>query len=124
MARFFAPTKKLRRLSVLLAIEQNPNVSQHVVGKLTNLSSAMVNNYIKQMQRENLITMAGESNRTQTYHLTPAGRKELSELVNLYSDELAALYSCTQSAFTGSKRHKAQACTALGEEENEHGTGD
>ncbi|MCX8044995.1 MAG: MarR family winged helix-turn-helix transcriptional regulator [Desulfobacterota bacterium] len=90
-AEFFAPTKKLRRLSILMVIEHNPNVSQHAIGRLTSLSSAMVNQYIRDLQQERLISVEGDNNRTQTYHLTTAGRKELKSLRALYAAELTAL---------------------------------
>ncbi len=90
-AEFLAPTKKMRRLSVLLAIEHNSSISQHTIGTLTCMSSAMVNHYIKQLQREQLITVQGENNRTQTYHLTANGKREMRTLLKQYAAELATL---------------------------------
>lgn len=113
-AEFLAPTKKLRRLSVLLAIEHNPSISQHAIGKLTCLSSAMVNNYVKELQRDNLVSIRGDSNRTQSYHLTPDGKRELKALLALYSAELSLLY--------GGSRRTAQSGDTCAEEES-HGFG-
>lgn len=96
-SKFLAPTKKLRRLLVLMAIESNANISQHAIGKRARLSSAMVNNYMKELQKEKLITMSGDNNRTQTYHLTEAGKQELMELLGLYSVELVEIYGNARS---------------------------
>lgn len=95
-SEFLAPTKKLRRLSVLLTIENNSSMSQHAIGKLACLSSAMVNNYIKELQRDGLIIIAGNNNRTQTYHLTDSGKKEFRELLHSYSEELVNIYGNAQ----------------------------
>jgi DNA-binding MarR family transcriptional regulator len=91
-SEFLAPTKKLRRLSVLFAIDRHAGISQHRIAKIASLSSDMVNNYMKELQREELIAFAGENNRTQSYHLTARGRQELTELLNLYSAEIAEIY--------------------------------
>ena len=122
-AEFLAPTKKLRRLSVLLAIEHNPSISQHAIGKMTCLSSAMVNNYVKQLQREKLITMSGESNRTQTYHLTESGKSELSELLGLYAAELNALNSTARSKQPDAKKPNLTLANGRSQGEKAHGSG-
>lgn len=72
-------------------------MSQHAIGKRACLSSAMVNNYMKELQKEKLITMSGDNNRTQTYHLTDAGKQELMELLGLYSAELVEIYGTARS---------------------------
>ena len=93
---FLTPTKAFRRLSVLLAIHDSPNRSQHDMARITHLSSSMVNNYIKAFQREGSISVSGESNRTQRYHLTPAGRNELISSLLAYSADLVQLYGTTK----------------------------
>jgi DNA-binding MarR family transcriptional regulator len=95
-SQFLNPTKKFRRLSVLLAIQGNPRVSQHQIGRITHLSSSMVNNYIKDFQKEALIKVSGRTNRTQSYHLTEAGREELFSLLLAYSAEIIQLYGSTK----------------------------
>ena len=47
---FLTPTKKYRRLSILLTILDSSAVSQHKMAKMTHLSSSMVNNYIKELE--------------------------------------------------------------------------
>ena len=91
-AEFLAPTKKLRRLSILLAIHNISEISQHEIGRITHLSSSMVNNYIKELRKDGSISVAGNTNRTQRYHLTTKGRDELLALLLSYSAEVIRLY--------------------------------
>ena len=92
-SKFITPTTFSRRLSVLLSIQNEPQVSQHKIAKCTQLSSSMVNNYIKRLRHEGIISVQGDTNRTQSYHLTPQGRNELRESLLLYSAEIVQLYS-------------------------------
>jgi len=91
-AEFLAPTKKLRRLSILLSIHNISEISQHEIGRMTHLSSSMVNNYIKEFRKGGSISVAGNTNRTQRYHLTAKGRDELLSLLLSYSAEIIRLY--------------------------------
>jgi DNA-binding MarR family transcriptional regulator len=93
---FHTPAIKLRRLSVLLAIQDSPQLSQHKIAQLTDLSSSMVNNYMKRLQKEGLVKVTGKTNRTQGDHLTPDGQKELLSLFLDYSAEIVRLYSATK----------------------------
>ena len=56
----------------------------------------MVNNYIKCFKQEDLITVAGKTNRTQSYHLTPSGQKTLRELLLRYSTDIVQLYGAVK----------------------------
>jgi hypothetical protein len=53
----------------------------------------MVNNYIKSLREEGLITVEGDTNRSQSYHLTGEGHNELRESLLSYSAEIVQLYS-------------------------------
>jgi DNA-binding MarR family transcriptional regulator len=95
-SRFLTPTKELRRLSILLAIQGDTEVSQHKIAQVAHLSSSMVNIYIKELQQENLITITGHTNRTQRYHLTSSGQSELMNLLLSYSAEIIQIYGATK----------------------------
>jgi predicted transcriptional regulator len=95
-SNYLNPTKSSRRLSVLMSIRNEPNASQHKIAKCANLSSSMVNNYIKCLKEEGFITVAGETNRTQSYHLTMDGQNELRESLLAYSSEIVQLYSAVK----------------------------
>jgi DNA-binding MarR family transcriptional regulator len=91
--QFLLPSKRFRRLSVLLAIHDSCRTSQHKIARLTHLSSSMVNNYIKELQDRGLITVKGNTNRTVRYHLTSSGRDILTSSLLSYSSEIIRLYS-------------------------------
>jgi hypothetical protein len=95
-ASFLSPNKKYRRLSVLMAIHDAPENSQHKIGRITHLSSSMVNNYIKEFQAEALIKISGRTNRTQRYHLTAEGHNALMSLLIAYSSEIVQLYGAAK----------------------------
>jgi len=79
-------------LSILLSIHNTSEISQHEIGRITHLSSSMVNNYIKELRKGGSISVAGNTNRTQRYHLTAKGQDELLSLLLAYSAEIIRLY--------------------------------
>jgi predicted transcriptional regulator len=91
-SNFLSPTKFVRRLSILHVIHDQPDVSQHTIGRMTHLSSSMVNNYIKWLRDEGLIRVEGATNRTQSYHLTSAGNRMLRDSLLSYSAEIVQMY--------------------------------
>ena len=99
-SKFINPTKHSRRLSVLLSIHKEPHTSQHKIAKNTDLSSSMVNNYIKCLQEEGTITVHGKTNRSKSYHLTSCGRNELRDSLLAYSSEIVQLYGAVKREIT------------------------
>lgn len=95
-SKYLTPTKKFRRLSVMLAIHNTPKISQHKIGQITHLSSSMVNNYIKKLQQKGDITVNGKTNRTLSYHLTSSGHNQLTSMLLEYSAEIIQLYATTK----------------------------
>ena len=90
---FFSPTRESRLLSVLFSIFENPDASQHKIAGATSLSSSMVNNYIKLLEREGLIFIEGDTNRTKQYKLSGAGLGMLRRSLLEYSAEIVRLYT-------------------------------
>ena len=97
-SKFLTPSKELRRLSILAAICNDSKISQHKIGTAANLSSSMVNNYIKEFLANELITVSGETNRSQQYHLTTKGREELKAFLDSYSAEINGIYENAQES--------------------------
>lgn len=95
-SKYLLPTKEFRCLSVLFAINESPDNSQSDIGEKTNLSSSMVNNYIKTFKLEELVTVTGSTNRTQNYFLTEKGREVLTRSLLGYSSEIVQLYSAVK----------------------------
>ena len=90
--KFLSPTKQFRRLSVLFSIHARPDASQHKIALKTHLSSSMVNNYIKWLRHEGMITVLGSTNRNRQYYLSESGRVMLRNAVLDYSAEIVRLY--------------------------------
>ena len=84
-------------LSVLFSVHGAPDASQHKIAANTNLSSSMVNNYIKWLRQEGFITVMGKTNRTQQYHLSDAGRVMLRKSLMDYSAEIVRLYGSVKN---------------------------
>ena len=97
-SKFLTPSKELRRLSILSAICNDSKISQHKIGTASNLSSSMVNNYIKEFLANELITVSGNTNRSQQYHLTDKGREELKAFLDSYSAEINGIYENAQES--------------------------
>jgi len=97
-SKFLTPSKELRRLSILSAICNDSKISQHKIGAATNLSSSMVNNYIKEFLANELITVSGKTNRSQQYFLTDKGREELKAFLDSYSAEINGIYENAQES--------------------------
>lgn len=95
--RFLSPTKQSRLLSVLYSIYEEPEASQHRIAAKTNLSSSMVNNYIKWLKQEGLIFVIGKTNRTHQYHLTEDGHVMLRQFLLDYSAEIVQLYGTAKN---------------------------
>ena len=95
--KFLNPTKRSRLLSILFSIYDEPNTSQHKIAAKTNLSSSMVNNYVKWLKQEGFITVVGDTNRTQQYHLSESGRIMLRQSLLDYSAEIVRLYGSVKN---------------------------
>ena len=56
----------------------------------------MVNNYIKLFKREGVVKILGNTNRTQSYHLTGEGGKSLRQSLLAYSAEIVQMYGAVK----------------------------
>ena len=57
----------------------------------------MVNNYVKWLKEEGFITVLGDTNRTQQYHLSESGRIMLRQSLLDYSAEIVRLYGSVKN---------------------------
>ncbi len=88
-------------MSVLMAVHDVPKISQKKIGKMTHLSSSMVNNYINSLKNESLIHVEGTTNRTQSYHLTTKGQTVLRNSLLSCSAEIVQLYAAVKREIAG-----------------------
>ncbi len=96
-SQFLLPTKAFRRLTILLTIHYSSSISQHKIAKETGLSSSMVNSYIKELTRAELIKISNRNNRDCNYQLTQQGKDELTSLLMEYSAEIVQFYAQTKN---------------------------
>lgn len=91
-SQFLSPTRSFRQLSILLTIHNASETSQNKIAEVTCLSSSMVNNYIKELIKDEKITVAGSTNRTMRYYLTASGYQDLTDSLLRYSAEIVQIY--------------------------------
>jgi DNA-binding MarR family transcriptional regulator len=103
--QFFKHSPLFNRLLILTAFERNPRISQSTLAKEAGLTSSMVNNYIRELSHEKLITVQGNTNRTISYKLTGKGLKEKMSLLISYILETTGLYQNAKREFTQRLKH-------------------
>ena len=69
-----------KEMMVLKAVEEDPSISQHKIGKRLNVTGAAINLIMKKLVRRGYVELRGANLRRISYLLTPAGMKRLEEL--------------------------------------------
>ena len=96
---FFKHSPLFKRLLILAAIEKDPHISQNNLAEEVGLTSSMINNYIRELSNEELISIQGKTNRTMSYNLTLTGLKEKMSLLIEYTLETTGLYQDAKQEF-------------------------
>lgn len=96
---FVRPNRRLRELKLLEAIEADPDSSQRALGRETELTAAMVNQYILELAAENHVQVEGETNRSLRYRLTDSGRRRREELRREYLEELSIMHTVIRDEY-------------------------
>ncbi len=91
--KFLKPTKDTRIISILENLHFNPEISQYELGKRSCLSSAMVNNYLKELEKERLIELIPVDGKRFRYNLTEKGDKTRRSMLGQYMAEIVQVYS-------------------------------
>ncbi len=97
--KFFKHSPLFKRLLILSAVEKNPRISQNNLANEVGLTSSMINNYIRELSKEELISIKGETNRSMSYNLTPQGTREKMTLLITYTLETTGLYQDAKQEF-------------------------
>ena len=100
-SKFLMPTTKYRNMSVLMAVHDFPEISQEKIAGITHLSSSMVNNYVKNLKREGLLRVTGDTNRTQRYYVTARGQSLLTTSLLSYSAEIVQMFGAAKREIAG-----------------------
>lgn len=90
---YLKPSKSTRVLAILEALTRDSSLSQYELGKRLNLSGAMVNQYLKQLQEDGLVEFMPVNGKSYRYTLTEAGRRSRREMFSDYSSETVRLYT-------------------------------
>jgi DNA-binding MarR family transcriptional regulator len=97
--RFVRPNRWLRELKLLEAIDADPESSQRALGRETELTAAMVNQYILELAAANHVEVEGETNRSLRYRLTEAGRRRREQLRREYLEDLSMLHTVVRDEY-------------------------
>ena len=90
---YFLPTKQYRQLSIMLTMCREPDLRQQEIAEQVNMSGAMVNGYIKQLNEAGFIKIEKKNKRDFEYRLTELGRRQLMDHLMACSAEIVQFYS-------------------------------
>lgn len=90
---FIKPTKKLRILSLLQALSENSRLSQSKLGKFSHTSSAMVHQYLADLQKQGQIDFQPVDGKSYMYSLTSKGMASRRAFMDAYCTEMVQAYA-------------------------------
>lgn len=90
---YLKPSKNTRVLAILDSLSHDSGLSQFELGRRLNLSGAMINQYLKQLQADGLVEFLPVNGKSYQYKLTPEGEKTRRKMFSDYSSETIRLYS-------------------------------
>ncbi|HOO34414.1 MAG TPA: winged helix-turn-helix transcriptional regulator [Thermotogota bacterium] len=96
---FFSPSPMLREMNILRIISQEPTISQGALAKATGIVASMVNRYIYDLEKDDLLIKEGENKRNMSYKLTLKGQFRLQFLTITYLNEVSSLYTQSHDIF-------------------------
>lgn len=102
--KFIRPNRDYRELLILNEIAGNPRVSQRALGRSADITAAMVNHYILELVANEFVQVEGTTNRSMSYHLTPAGQTRRSELQGMMFSELSSVFAEIKTVYKASLR--------------------
>jgi len=90
---YLKPSKSSRILAILDTLSRDSSISQFELGRQLNLSGAMVNQYLKQLQSDGLVEFLPVNGKSYKYALTAEGQQTRRKMFSDYSSETVRLYS-------------------------------
>lgn len=90
---FVKPSRRLRTLAILEAIAGHERLNQSRIGHLAGMSGAMVNQYLKVMQADGLVTYTPIDAKSFKYSLTATGEATRRRYLGDYLAEVVRAYS-------------------------------
>jgi len=90
---YLKPSKYTRVLAILDSLARDSGISQFELGKRLNLSGAMINQYLKQLQADGLVKFLPVNGKSYHYELTAEGERQRRKMFSDYSSETICLYT-------------------------------
>jgi len=107
----YIQSPKLNQLNILREVAANAKITQAELANRCSLSVAMVNNYMKDLCKNDLLEYYRKSVKSVTYHLTPSGVRYLETLQTELIGEMAGMFAAAKEHIR--KRIMDQARSAL-----------
>lgn len=89
----YLQSPKLNQLNILREVASNTRITQAELASRCSLSVAMVNNYMKDLCNNDLLEYHRKSVKNVSYHLTPAGIRQLETLQGELIGEMVRLFA-------------------------------
>lgn len=90
---FFKPNKELRTLTIMEILSREDSISQQELGERTNMSGAMVNQYLKQLLEEQCIRYIPRNQKCYDYKLTSEGDERRRRTLERYFADIVRSYA-------------------------------
>ena len=95
--QFFKPSKDGRVLAILDYLHRDSGLSQNRLGQRTHLSGAMINQYLKGLQDEHLISFQPVNGKSYRYTLTKQGEQIRRNMFSAYASETIHIYTALKT---------------------------
>jgi len=95
---YYRPSKAARYLAILDTLAQDSQVSQSELGRRSNLSGAMVNQYLKEMVDKEFIEYERVNGKSFRYLLTERGEAKRRAMFFSFSSETVQIYTALKSS--------------------------
>jgi DNA-binding MarR family transcriptional regulator len=97
--RFIRPSREYREMALLYEIGKGAPISQRGLARIAQVSATMVNAYVDDLVSRGLLDVSGDTNRTYSYRLTPAGAQRSDELFFQVSREVVEVHARVKAEF-------------------------
>ena len=94
---FYIRSPRLNQLQILKELATDPNLTQAELARRCGLSVAMVNNYMKELSTLGWLEYHRKSSKNISYHLTPAGRKQIEQVEAELVQEMAERFAASKA---------------------------
>lgn len=91
--KFLKPTKHSRVLAILENLTSDSCVTQKEMANNTDLSGAMVNNYLKELSSKGIVELRPINGKSYSYEVTADGEEQRARLLGQYCAEIVQIYS-------------------------------